>query len=77
MASGFITSWQIDGKAMETVPDFIFFGSKITVDNDCSYNIKRLLFFGRTAMTSLDSVLKSRNISLQTKVLIVKICFFQ
>ena len=66
----------IDGKAMETVPDFIFFGSKITVDNDCSYKIKRLLLLGRTVMTSLDSVLKSRNITLQTKVLIVKVCFF-
>ena len=60
---------------METAPDFIFLGSKITADNDCSYKIKRLLLLGRTAMTSLDSVLKSRNITLQTKVLIVEVFF--
>ena len=75
MASGFIISWQIDWKAMETAPDFIFLGPKITADNDCSYKIKRLLLLGRIAMTSLDSALKSRNITLQTKVLIVEVFF--
>ena len=69
MAFGPITSWQIDG---ETVADFIFLGSKITVDNDCSHKIKRCLLLGRKAMTNLDSVLKSRDITLLTKVHLVK-----
>ena len=73
MASGPITSWQIDG---ETVRDFIFGGSKITADGDCNYEIKRCLFFGRKAMTNLDSILKSRNITLLTKVHIVKAMVF-
>ena len=64
MASGPITSWQIDGETMETVTDFIFLGSKITVDGDSSHEIKRLLFLGRKVMTNLDSVLKSRDITL-------------
>ena len=64
MASGPITSWQIDGKTMETVTDFIFLGSKITADGDCSYEIKRHLLLGRKAMTNLDSILKSRDITL-------------
>ena len=68
MASGPITSWQIDGETMETVTDFIFLGSKITVDGDCSQEIKRPLFLGRKAMTNLDSVLKSRDITLPTKL---------
>ena len=72
MASGPITSWQIDGETMETVTDFIFLGSKITVDGDSSHEIKRLLFLGRKVMTNLDSVLKSRDITLPTKVHIVK-----
>ena len=67
MASGPITSWQIDGETMETVTDFIFLGSKITADDDCSHKIKRRLLIGRKAMTNLDSVLKSREISLLTK----------
>ena len=67
MASSPITSWQIDEETMETVTDFIFFGSKITADGDCSYEIKRLLLLGRKAMTSLDSILKSRYITLPTK----------
>ena len=70
MASGPVTSWQIDGEIMETVTDFIFLGSKITADGDCSHKIKRLL--GRKAMTNLDSVLKSRDITLPTKVHFVK-----
>ena len=65
MASGPITSWQIDGKTMETVTDFIFLGSKITADGDCSHEIKRCLLLGRKAMTNLDSILKSRDITLQ------------
>ena len=69
MASGPITSWQIDG---ETVADFIFLGSKITADGDCSHEIKRCLFLGRRVMTNLDSILKSRDIILPTKVLLVK-----
>ena len=73
MASGPITSWQIDGETMETVTDFIFWGSKITADGDCSHEIKRLLLFGRKAMTNLDSVLKSRDITLPTKVCLVKV----
>jgi len=71
-ASGPITSWQIDGKTMKTVPDFIFLGSKVTVDSDCSHEIKRRLLLGRKAMTNLESVLKSRDITLPTNVLIVK-----
>ena len=69
MASGPIISWQIDGETMETVTDFIFLGSKITADGDCSHEIKRCLLLGRKAMTSLDSVLKSRDITLPTNVL--------
>ena len=76
MASGPITSWQIDGETMETVTDFIFLGSKITVDGDSSHEIKRLLFLGRKVMTNLDSVLKSRDIILPTKVLIIKTMVF-
>ena len=68
MASGPITSWQIDGETMETVRDFIFWGSKITADGDCSHEIKRRLLLGRKATTNLDSVLRSRNITLPTKV---------
>ena len=68
MASGPITSWQIDGETMETVADFIFLGSKITVDGDCSHEIKRCLLLGRTVMTNLDSILKSRDITLPTNV---------
>ena len=71
MASGLITSWQIDGETMETVTDFIFGGSKITADGDCSHEIKRLLPLGRKAMTNLDSILKSRDITLPTKVCLV------
>ena len=72
MAPGPITSWQIDGETMETVTDFIFLGSNITADGDCSHDIKRFLLFGRKAMTNLDSTLKSRDITLLTKVHIVK-----
>ena len=72
MASSLLTSWQIDGETMETVTDSIFLGSKITVDGDCRHEIKRRLFLGRKAMTNLDSVLKSRDITLLTKVCIVK-----
>ena len=72
MASGAITSWQIDEETVETVTDFIFLGSKITADGDCSHEIKRLLLIGRIAMTNLDSILKSRAISLLTNVHIVK-----
>ena len=71
-ASGPITSWQVDGGTMETVTDFIFLGSKITVDGNCSHEIQRHLLLGRKAMTSLDSILKSRDISLPTKVCLVK-----
>ena len=71
-ASGPITSWQIDGETVETVTEFIFEGSKITADGDCSHEIKRLLLLGRKVMTSLDSLLKSRDITLQTKVCLVK-----
>ena len=77
MASGFITSWQIDGETMATVTDFIFLGSKITADGDCSHEIKRCLFLGRKAMTNLDNILKSRDITLPTKVHIVNLGFFQ
>ena len=76
MASGPITSWQIDGEKMETVTDFIFLGSKITADGDCRHKIKRCFLFGRKAMTNIDSVLKSRNITLLTKVCIVKAMVF-
>ena len=76
MASGSITSWQIDGETMETVADFIFLGSKITVDGDCSHEIKRCLLLGRKAMTNLDSILKSRDITLPTKVCLVKAMVF-
>ena len=72
MASGPITSWQIDGGTVETVTDFIFLGFQITVDGDCSHEIKRRLLLGRKAMTNLDTVLKSRDITLLTKVHIVK-----
>ena len=76
MKSGCITSWQIDGETMETVTDFIFLSSKIAADGDCSYEIKRRLLFGRKAMTTLDSILKSRDITLLTKVCIVKAMVF-
>ena len=76
MASFAITSWQIDGETMETVTDFIFLGSKITADGDCSHEIKRPLFLGRKAMTSLDSILKSRDITSPTKVCLVKAMVF-
>ena len=72
MASGPITSWQIDGETMETVTDFIFLGSKITADGDCSHEIKRGLLLGRKAITNLDNILKSRDIALLTKVHVVK-----
>ena len=77
MASGPITSWQIDGETMETVPDFIFLGSKITADGDCSHEIKRCLLLRRKAMIILDSILKSRDIALPTKVCLVKTMVFQ
>ena len=76
IASGPITSWQIDGETVETVSDFIFWGSKITADGDCSHEIKRRLLLGRKAMTNLDSVLKSRDITLPTKVRLVKAMVF-
>ena len=76
MASSPITSWQTDGKQMEIVADFIFLGSKITADSDCSHEIKRHLLLGRKAMTNLDNVLKSRDIALLTKVRIVKAIVF-
>ena len=76
IASSSITSWQIDGKTMETVTDSIFLGSKITADGDCSHEIKRLLLLGRKAMTNLDSLLKSRDITLPTKVHTVKAIVF-
>ena len=76
MASGPITSWQIDGETMETVRDFIFLGSKITADGECSHEIKRRLLLGRKAMTNLDSILKSRDITLPTKVRLVKAMAF-
>ena len=76
MASGPITSWQIDGEIVETVSDFIFWGSKITADGDCSHEIKRRLLFGRKVMTNLDSILKSRDITLPTKVHLVKAMVF-
>ena len=76
MASGPITSWQIEGETMETVSDFIFLGSKITADGDCSHEIKRHLLLGRKAMTNLDSILKTRDITLPTKVHLVKAMVF-
>ena len=76
MASGPITSWQIDGETVETVTDFILGGSKITADGDCSHEIKRHLLFEREFMTNLDSILKSRNITLSTKVRLVKAMVF-
>ena len=76
MASGPITSWQIDGETMETVADFIFLGSRITADGDCSHEIERHLLIGRKSMTNLDSILKSRDITLPTKVRLVKAMVF-
>ena len=76
MASGPITSWQIDGKTMETLTDFIFLGSKITADGNCSHEIKRWLLLGRKAMTNLDSILKKRDITLPTKIYLVKAMVF-
>ena len=76
MASGPITSWQIDGETMETVRNFIFWGSKITSDGDCSHGIKRHLLLGRKAMTNLDSIFKSRDITLLTKVCLVRAIVF-
>ena len=76
LASSTITSWQVDGETMETVTDFIFLGSKITSDSDCSHKIKRCLLLGRKAMTNLDSILKSRDITLPTKVHVVKAMIF-
>ena len=77
MASGPITSWQTNGKTIETVRDFIFLGSIITADGDCSHEIKRLLLLGRKAMTNLDNVLKSRDITFPAKVHLVRLWFFQ
>ena len=76
MSSGPITSWQIDGETVETVADFIFLGSKITADGDCSHEIKRCLLLGRKGMTNLDSILKSRDITLPTKVHLLKAMIF-
>ena len=76
MASGPITSWEIDGKTVETVSDFIFLGSKITADGDCSHEIKRCLLLGKKVMTNLDSIFKSRDIALSTKVHLVKVIVF-
>ena len=76
MASGSITSWEIDGETVETVADFIFLGSKITADGDCSHEIKRHLLLGRKFMTNLDSILKSRDITLSTKAHLVKALVF-
>ena len=76
MASGPITSWQIDGETVETVADFIFLGSKIIADGDCSHEVKRHLLLGRKVMTNLDSILKSRGITLSTKVCLVKAMVF-
>ena len=76
MASGPITSWQIDGETVETVTDFIFWGSKIIADGDCIHEIKRRLLLGRKAMTNLDSILKSRDITLLIKICVVKALFF-
>ena len=76
MASGAITSWQIDGETVETVSDFFFLGSKITADGNCSHEIKRCLLLGKKVMTNLDSILKSRDITLPTKVHLVKAMVF-
>ena len=76
MASGSITSWQIDGETVEKVADFIFLGAKIPADGDCSHEFKRCLFLGRKVMTNLDSILKSRHITLSTKVYLVKAMVF-
>ena len=76
MASGPINSWEVDGETVETVSDFIFWGSKITADDDCSHEIKRCLLLGRKVMTNLDSKLKSRDITLPTKVRLVKAMIF-
>ena len=76
MASGPMTSWQTDGETVETVTDFMFLGSKITADGDCSHEIKRCLLLGRKTMTNLDSILKSRDITLPTKICIVKAMVF-
>ena len=77
MASSSIPSWQTDGETVETVADFIFWGSKITADGDCSHEIKRRLLLGRKAITNLDSILKSRDITLSTKVCLVRLWFLQ
>ena len=77
VASGPITSWQIDGERVETMTNFILGGSKITADGDCSHEIKRHLLLGRKVMTTLDSILKSRNITLPTKIHLVRVWFFQ
>ena len=77
MASGPITSWQIDGETVETVSDFIFLGSKITADGDCSHEIKRCLLLGRKAVTNLDSIVKNRDITLPANVHLVKAMIFQ
>ena len=77
MASSPITSWQVDGETMETVTDFIFWGSKITADGDCSHEIKRCLLLGRKVMTNLDSILKSRDITFSTKICLGKVWFSQ
>ena len=76
MASGLVTSWEIDGETVETVSDFIFLGSKITTDGDCSHEIKRCLLLGRKVMNSLDSIFKSRDITLPTKIHLVKAMVF-
>ena len=76
MASGPITSWEIDGETVETVSDFVFLGSKITTDGDCSHEIKRSLLLGRKVMTNLDSIFKSRNITMPTKIRLVKAMVF-
>ena len=76
MASGPITSWQIDGETMEIVTDFIFLGNKITADSDCSHEIERLLLLGRKAMTNLDTIFKSRDITLPTEIRLVKAMVF-
>ena len=77
MASGLTTSWEIDGKTVETVSDFIFLGSKITAAGDCSHEIKRRLLLGRKVMTNLDSIFKSRDVTLPTKIHLVRLWFFQ
>ena len=77
MASGPFTSWEIDGETVETLSDFIFGGSKITADGDCSHEMKRRLLLGRKVMTNLESILKSRDITLPTKVRLVELWFFQ